>query len=160
MKKPIRDPNTKKDPLPPAFDPLLTLRSLSLDVSSLHADDDDRFELKFMEEVIEKDPCNEDALMLLGHAYTRRGEYKKGLDVDARLVRLRPADPTAYYNLACSYALLEQVDDAFAALEKAVSLGYRQVRQLMKDPDLANLRTDPRFRRFLTRVFGRSVKDS
>ena len=160
MKKPSRDSSPKKGHLPPAFDPQLTLRSRSFEVSSLHADDDDRFELNFMEEVIEEDPCNEDALMLLGYAYTRRGEYKKGLDVDSRLVRLRPADPTAYYNLACSYALLEQVDDAFAALEKAVSLGYRQVQQMMKDPDLANLREDPRFRRFLSRVFGRTVKDS
>ena len=160
MKKPSRDSSPKKGYPPPAFDPQLTLRSRPFEVPSLRADDDDGFELNFMEEVVEKDPCNEDALMLLGHAYTRRGEYKKGLDVDARLVRLRPADPTAYYNLACSYALLEQVDDAFAALEKAISLGYRQVQQLMKDPDLANLRKDPRFRRFLTRVFGRSVKDS
>ena len=131
MKKSSSDKNPKEGHYLPAFDPRLTLSRRSFKISSLCSDDDEGFELRFMEEVLQRDPCNEDALMLLGYAYTRRGDYEKGLDVDARLVRLRPADPAAYYNLACSHALLGQINDSVDALERAVSLGYREVKQMM-----------------------------
>ena len=160
MKNPSDKPKPKQKFHLAALDPRLRLRAQSFEISSLRADDDEKFELQFMEELLQRDPCNEDALILLGHAYTRRGEYQKGLDVDERLVRLRPGDATAYYNLACSCALLSHIDDAFAALKKAASLGYRDIGHLMKDPDLANLRSDRRFQRFISRLFSRSVKDS
>jgi len=50
-----------------------------------------------------------------------------------------------FYNLACSYSLLKQVEEAFAALREAVKLGYDDARWLTKDPDLDNLRHDNRF---------------
>jgi len=149
--------NRKQSVQPPAFDPRLGLPPQRFEISSLENEDDDKFELKFMEEVLQRDPCNEDALMLLGHTYTRRGEFQKGLDMDASLVRLRPGDPTAYYNLACSYSLLLQIDEALAALNKAMVLGYRDIGQMMADADLANLRRDPRFRKLIGRFLKRSA---
>ena len=144
----------------PAFDRRLSLSRKRIEVSRLQPDDDVQFELNFMEEVLQRDPCNEDALMLLGHAYTQLGDYEKGLDIDQRLVRLRPADPTAHYNLACSYSLLRRVEDAFGALKKAVSLGYRDVNHMLTDPDMANLRRAPQFGRFVSRLFSGSPADS
>ena len=144
----------------PASDFRMTVTRRPLKISLSDDGDDAGFECHFMEEIIAQDPCNEDALILLAYAYTHRGEYDKGLLIDKRLVRLRPHDPTAYYNLACSYALLTHTEDAFIALEKAVSLGYRDVSHLMRDPDLDNLRREPQFKRFLNRVFKRSPKDS
>ena len=122
--------------------------------------DDTRFEIEFFEELVSCDPCNEEALMILGNTYTRRGEYEKGLSIDRRLARLRPGDPTVYYNLACSYCLLRKLDEAFTALGRAISLGYRDARHMTKDPDLANLRSDPRFGTLLGRLIGRSASDS
>ena len=77
-----------------------------------------------------------------------------------KLTVIRPADPTAYYNLACSYALLSQLDNAFAALDRAVSLGYGDVAHMLKDSDLTSLRKDPRFRVFVSRIVGRSTSNS
>jgi len=151
-----RDPERYK----PVFDSRLTLRRKTFELKSIAGDDDELFEVHFMEDLLKSDPCNEDALMLLGHAYTRRGEYERGLDIDRRLIRLRPTDPTVYYNLACSFSLLGKLDDAFAALERAASLGYRDVKHLLDDPDLVNLRETARFRRFVSKIFGQSARDS
>ena len=150
----------KTDAHAPIFDHRLTLRRATFEVSSLCGVDDAQFELRFMEDVVERDPCNEDALMLLGHVYTQKGDYEKGLDVDRRLARLRPGDATAHYNLACSCSLVRKLDDAFVALERAATLGYRDVEHILKDPDLENLRGDARFRRFASRIFGKSGRDS
>ena len=145
---------------PLATDSRLSLRPQRFQLSSFGQEDDARFEVEFFEELVSRDPCNEEALMILGNTYTRRGDYEKGLNVDRRLVRLRPADPIVYYNLACSYCLLRHIDESLAALERAVSLGYNDVPHLTKDPDLANLRSDPRYRRLLARLVGRSASNS
>jgi tetratricopeptide (TPR) repeat protein len=147
-------------PLQPARDPHLTLRSGAFKLNSLDDGDDVKFEMRFFENVIEEDPCNEDALMLLGHAYTRRGEFQRGLEIDRRLTRLRPDDPTAFYNLACSYSLMGSVDEAYAALEKAFGLGYRDLAHVLKDPDLEKLREDSDFRRFVSRFIAHDKNGS
>jgi len=107
----------------------------------------EEFLVAFLEKVLGRDPCHEDALMLLAHAYTERGDYAGGLALDQRLVRLRPDDPVAFYNLACSHALLSQLDAAFEALDRAVRLGFRPLESIDRDPHLENLRADPRFPR-------------
>ena len=66
--------------------------------------------------------------------------------MDKQLVAARPADPTAHYNLACRYALLQQPDLAFGSLRKAIELGYRDFRFMEEDRDLDSIRKDPRFR--------------
>lgn len=51
----------------------------------------------------------------------------------------------AQYNAAFCLALDGQVDAAFAMLDKAVAGGYRDLRHLLADRDLASLRSDPRW---------------
>lgn len=81
----------------------------------------------------------------MGHLYTQVGRHRDGLAVDRRLVALRPRDPIAYYNLACSYSLLKQTTRAFTAMKRALGLGYCDVDHMLADPDLENLRADPRW---------------
>jgi hypothetical protein len=52
-----------------------------------------------------------------------------------------------YYNLACSYSLTDRIDESITALVKAVHLGYDDSRWMDTDPDLNNVRTDPRYQR-------------
>ena len=113
------------------------------------------FEVSLYEAVVASDPTNVEALMALGEAHTRTGDYARGLDVDQRLSRLRPEDPVVHYNLACSLSLLGRREAALSTLERAVALGYSDLAHLDKDPDLEALRQDPRFgelRRRLTKV--------
>ncbi len=105
------------------------------------------FEIHFFEGVLKRDPTYVEALQILGDAYTKTGQWEKGLHVDQQLAKLCPSSPLVFYNLACSFSLLKRVDEAFAALSRAVKLGYDDARWLSRDPDLKNLRTDIRFRR-------------
>ena len=107
------------------------------------------FEISFFERLLEKNPDFSRALMVLGNAYTERGDFKKGLEVDQRLSRMLNDDPIVYYNLACSYSLLGLIDEACVALKKALGLGYDDFEYIKKDPDLENLRKDEKFSFFL-----------
>jgi Flp pilus assembly protein TadD len=104
------------------------------------------------EEARRADPDDLMTLSWLGTAYTRVGRVEDGLEIDRALVRLLPDDAIARYNLACSLALLGRPDDAFAALEDAVRLGYRDVDHLREDEDVDSLRGDPRFREIVRRL--------
>jgi Flp pilus assembly protein TadD len=104
-----------------------------------------RFEIEMLEHLLAQGPDDLELLAELGALYTRAGEYEKGLATDRRLVELAPENPVSHYNLACSYALLGQVDQAFASLDRAMARGYRDLEHLDHDTDLDRLRSDPRF---------------
>ena len=103
------------------------------------------FEIAFFEGITARDPEFVEALQILGDAYTRTGQWEKGLQIDQRLAKLCADNPLVFYNLACSYSLMNRVDEAFAALGQAIQLGYDDARWLTRDPDLNNLRRDNRF---------------
>jgi tetratricopeptide (TPR) repeat protein len=107
------------------------------------------FMVEFLGRALERHPDNLDALAELGQAYTRLGRIEEGLEVDERLARLVPENPTVHYNLACSLAMLGQLDTALDALEKAVRLGYDDAGFLREDEDLASLRGESRFRELM-----------
>jgi tetratricopeptide (TPR) repeat protein len=107
------------------------------------------FEIDFYGGILERTPDYVDVLRVLGHLLTLKGRYAEGLQVDRRLVNLRPQDPLAHYNLACSYALLKRTDLALKTLRRAVELGYRDFRYMREDRDLEAIRHDPRFRQIL-----------
>ncbi|HXT40155.1 MAG TPA: hypothetical protein VN887_09040 [Candidatus Angelobacter sp.] len=115
-------------------------------------------EIGFLEGVVRRDPGYVDALQILGDNYTRRGRIKEGLKVDERLSRLRPADALVHYNLACSYSLIEQFEPATEALNRALDLGYRDFKWLAKDPDLAELRKHPLYKKIRARIRAMEIK--
>ena len=107
------------------------------------------FEIRFYEKLLGAYPDFIDALVPLGNAYTKLGRHEQGLQIDLRLIQLRGEDPLMWYNLACSYSLLNRLDECLQALQHAVKLGYGDRDYLHKDPDLANLRRSPKYRHFL-----------
>ena len=114
--------------------------------------------IQFMEGIVRRDPEYIEALQLLGDHYTQRGHYERGLKVDEQLSRLEPANPLVFYNLACSYSLIGEVDLAATALDKALALGYRDFKWLAKDPDLKTLRKHPLFREIEAKIRKMNVK--
>ena len=107
------------------------------------------FEIVFYEKLLRAYPDFVDVLVPLANAYTRRGFHDKGMEIDLRLTQLRGDDPLTWYNLACSYSLLNRLDDSMAALRRAIEFGYMDVGYLQKDPDLANLRQSQKYRELL-----------
>lgn len=114
--------------------------------------EDTLFEIRFFEGILTKDPEFIEALAALGDLYTKNGLYEKGLAIDLRLTELRPQDPTVLYNLACSYSLIKDLDNALGIMKKAICYGYNDFGYLEKDNDLVNLRADQRFQRYYKRV--------
>ena len=110
------------------------------------------FEIAFCEGLIRKNPDHVQALKLLGDLYTKKGSIEKGLQIDEYLSQLQPQDPFVFYNLACSYSLLNHTDKAFRSIKMAIKYGYRDFDHLREDSDLENLRNDYRFKRYFSRV--------
>jgi tetratricopeptide (TPR) repeat protein len=107
------------------------------------------FEIEFFERILDRRPDFVDVLRVMGNNLTLKGRYAQGLQIDKRLIGLRPTDPLAHYNLACSYALLNRIDLALKSLRRAVELGYRDFRYMREDRDLDSIRHDARFRQLL-----------
>jgi len=116
----------------------------------------DRMGLEFLADVYEievaRHPENLGAWSDLGHLCTRLGRHARALEVDREVVRRMPDDETAHYNLACSLALSQRIDEACAELERATALGYDDADHLEADEDLAALREDERFRALVRRL--------
>ena len=107
------------------------------------------FELEFFGQILERHSDYVDVLRVMANNLTLKGRTQDGLEIDRRLVRLRPRDALAHYNLACSYALIRRTDAALQALRRAVELGYRDFRYMRQDRDLDSIRNDPRYRQIL-----------
>jgi len=108
--------------------------------------------IEFIEGLVRRDPNYVDALQILGDHYTQRGRISEGLKVDERLAKLEPRNPVVFYNLACSYSLSGDVEQAADALAKALQLGYHDFEWLAKDPDLKRLRSDAAFDELKARI--------
>ncbi len=107
------------------------------------------FEIDFFESILRKDTNNIEVIEILGELYTRIKRYSEGLKLDRKLVRLKPENPTAHYNLACSYALLERRADAVRSLKDAIEKGYNDFKWMMQDQDLKGLHNYTKFKQIL-----------
>lgn len=114
--------------------------------------EDIRFEIDFYENIVKDSPEFVEALSALAEAYTRAGEYEKGLVLDKRLAAICPEDPLVFYNLACSYALTGRKEEAFESLEAAARFGYDVPEHMKQDQDLVSLRGDERFEKLVMRM--------
>ena len=116
-----------------------------------------RLEVEFLEGVRARLPDHPAVVESLGCLYTEMGRYQDGLAADRQMVQMDPGSPTAWYNLACSLSLTNQADAAFAALEKAVALGYDDAEWMQDDDDFAPIKQDPRFARILAQLLARQA---
>ena len=100
----------------------------------------DHFEISVLEESLRFNPGKTEILAELGNLYTKTGRYKRGLMIDKQLVSLMPKNPVVYYNLACSYSLLQMKERSLNALTKAIELGFSDFELMERDGDLNNIR--------------------
>ena len=114
--------------------------------------------ISFLEGIVRRDPRFIEALQVLGDHYTQRGRFEHSLKIDQQLSRLEPANPLVFYNLACSHSLNGEFNQAAEALERALSLGYRDFKWLARDPDLRRLRQHPLYRSIEDKIRRMKVK--
>ncbi|HUU10678.1 MAG TPA: hypothetical protein VM431_09085 [Phycisphaerae bacterium] len=124
-------------------------RPLPEQVLARFRDSQEAYDIRLLEDLLAHVGESPDILTHLGYLYTQVRRHRDALLIDQRLVALRPRDPVAFYNLACSHALLGQVKRGFDTLRRAIALGYREFDHMQGDEDLANLRRDPQWAELL-----------
>lgn len=89
-----------------------------------------------------------------GVVYMQQKKYNKAEEDLKKAVELKPTDPIILYNLAALYSLEKKNDLALDYLDKSLEYGFNNFDALKpkgknSDPDLANLRKDPEFKKVL-----------
>lgn len=107
------------------------------------------FDVDFYERLLARKADSIETLRILAELVSRKGDMKRAVELDRRLVDLQPEDFLARYNLACSLARAGRADDAIDALSRAILLGYDDLAHLEADPDLESLHGHPDFQALL-----------
>jgi tetratricopeptide (TPR) repeat protein len=104
------------------------------------------------EQAAHADPSSPTIQQNLENARQNRGIARER---DARIAEAlnqadaHPADPRVAYQVARVYAATDDKERALAWLEKAIELGFDDLRFVSADPTLAGLHRDPRFEKLL-----------
>jgi len=98
---------------------------------------------------IKKDPGYATAYSNRSVAYMMQKKYNLALDDLKKAKELKPSDPAVRYNTAACHSLMGNVDLAFVELDAALANGFNDYDSLRKDPDLANMRKHPDWRKTL-----------
>ena len=96
------------------------------------------------ETIVKAEPRNADAWHRLGVALGSLQKYEQAADAYLKCIALRGYAPSMY-NLACTYARLNQKEKAFEWLIKSLQEGFALHDLIATDEDLDSLRDDPRF---------------
>lgn len=63
-----------------------------------------------------------------------------------------PSYSLNYYNLACAYSCVGEIEKGLEALENAIEKGYEDLGWIYKDGDLKNVRNHPRFPQLIEKL--------
>jgi beta-lactamase regulating signal transducer with metallopeptidase domain/Flp pilus assembly protein TadD len=102
------------------------------------------------ERQIEADPEDGGAHLRLGWALLRTGHPDKAIPVFRRQAELGFEPGIGLYNIACCNAIMGDNDAAIDAIKEAMEAGFNRPEFMADDPDLKNLRADPRFKKLTT----------
>jgi adenylate cyclase len=98
------------------------------------------------------EPDDGRALHLGAIAFAKIGDAAKTREYARRAVLARPGEFATAYNLACAYSRLGDREEALRLLDDAVRYGRGNFGWIEHDPDLENLRDDPRFHDIVDRL--------
>ena len=104
-------------------------------------------EISIYEEQLKKVPEDARARVLLAGGYALQGRFEDAKRDADMAMALRPDDTMILYNIACAVCLMNNPQDAMAALKKSWKGGTINSTWVRQDPDLALLHGDPEFER-------------
>ena len=105
---------------------------------------DVRHVLDLIDDFLKEHPRDIHALAQKADLLYQRQEWKDYRATILQALSVKP-DSVLAYNVACSFAIEQQLDSALAWLTRAVELGYGDVDNASDDPDLINVRHDLRW---------------
>ncbi|HEX4666783.1 MAG TPA: adenylate/guanylate cyclase domain-containing protein [Chthoniobacterales bacterium] len=108
---------------------------------------------KLAERQLTLHPDDARAAELGAQALIEIGQPDRAREWIARALAIEPNNPVTYYNAACSYALLGEIDKAFESLERGLpKSGPEWGRWIEHDSDLDPVRKDPRYQAILETI--------
>jgi tetratricopeptide (TPR) repeat protein len=103
-----------------------------------------------LETLTKREPRNARAWRNLGNVYHHLKRYDEAISAYRTSLQIDPQSPGAAYNLGCSYSQKGDRERTFEYLTRAKAMKM-DMTQLEADPDLAPLKSDPRFAALLPR---------
>jgi tetratricopeptide (TPR) repeat protein len=101
--------------------------------------------VEFAVQAVKSNPESGHAWFTLARAQQANGNLEAAIAAGNEAAGFAVVRASAFYNLACAYALKGDREHAFLALTAAKRAGFADRDQMAKDPDLASLRGDKRF---------------
>jgi non-specific serine/threonine protein kinase len=105
--------------------------------------------VRIIERHVELYPEDARAFYLGAGALIEVGDPKRSLEWAARALAIDPEESAILYNVACTYSLLGEKEQALDCLEKAIRNGFGHKAWIENDPDFTSLRDLPRFQALL-----------
>lgn len=110
-----------------------------------------------LQEVLEKNPRMDGIRPILGMCFSSLGRHEDAIaQLKDEVFEMARTDHDIAYWVASVYSLEDKVDEAFRWLEKAIKLGNENRPWFETDPNLTNIRSDPRFNDLMSRIQHRS----
>jgi adenylate cyclase len=101
---------------------------------------------------VDMHPDDGRALTFGAYALVELGQTERAREWARRALEADKDEPAIIYNVACTYSLLGEIDEAIGLLSRSIDQGYGHRAWLEHDSDLAPLRSDPRFQQLLERM--------
>ncbi|MFH0887595.1 MAG: PDZ domain-containing protein [Planctomycetota bacterium] len=76
-------------------------------------------------------------------------KYEEAITAYQKILKNRPDDALALYNIACAYSLFKKYEEAVEYLQKAVEAGFSDFENIEADPDLGNIRNHSGYRKII-----------
>jgi serine/threonine protein kinase/Flp pilus assembly protein TadD len=111
-----------------------------------------RRQTRLVDEHLELNPDDPRACILGAGAHARLGDSERAVFFAGRAMAADPDDPMLLYNVACTYASLNRVDDALDALEQSVDRGFGDKGWMETDSDLDSLHGSQRYNALVQRM--------
>jgi tetratricopeptide (TPR) repeat protein len=105
--------------------------------------------IEHYQKVLVIEPRSPMGLEKLARSFKRMKKYQKALFFYNEILKVLPGNPAVYYNIACVYALQNQVEDAIWWLKKAVAKGFDDWNHIKTDIDLVYIRGSSQYKEFV-----------
>jgi len=103
---------------------------------------------------VDMDSTYPSAALNLGLLYHSLNKFDSAIVYLEKAVRLSPKNANTHYQLACSYALNNQKEQAVRYLQLAIDKGFKDYESLITDPDLNGLKNYQPFNDLVKKYVG------
>ncbi len=106
----------------------------------------------FKESLRERHPYTKKVLSTLGITYTRNKQFKEAEATFSDYEKRAPKEGETYRNWAVYYALQNDREKALEQLQKAVEVGFDDIKWLKTDDSMKNLRGERGFKKLMKKI--------